>query len=160
MTAFALSLSPSARPALGVVAAHGLTDLESRALVPAYALALACPMPSLVVTACFCAASVLHLADELGWAASLGLHSLVFVLDRVRGHDDAFGAFLGYFALVHVPLHYACEWRRGRRALVVLAALAGAACACVCSPRTLVFGDRMQRVILAHVGVVCHDRRV
>ena len=158
MTAFALALSPAARPALCVVATHGLTDLGSQALGPAYALALACPMPSSVVTALFCAASVFHLADELGWTASLGLHSLVAVLDLAKGHDDAFGTFLCYLATLHTPCHYFCEWRRGRRALVVLAALAGAALACLWSPCAFVLSDRMQRVVIAHVGVVCLDR--
>tara|TARA_B100000902_G_scaffold322607_1_gene315985 strand:+ start:368 stop:844 length:477 start_codon:yes stop_codon:yes gene_type:complete len=158
MTAFALALSPATRPALCVVAAHGLTDFGSDALVHSYALALACPMPSSVVTALFCAASVFHLADELGWTASLGMHSLVAVLDRARGHEDAFGAFLCYLAYLHTPLHYACEWRRGRRALVVVAALAGAALACACSPCAVVLSDRMQRIVIAHVGVVCFDR--
>ena len=158
MTAFALALSPAARPALGVVAAHGLTDFGSQALVPAYALALTCPMPSSMVTMCFCAASVLHLADELGWTASLGMHSLVAILDLAKGHGDAFGAFLYYLAYLHTPLHYVCEWRRGRRALVVLAALAGAALACACSPHSFALSDRMPRVVLAHVGMVCLDR--
>jgi hypothetical protein len=158
MTAFALALSPAARPALGVVAAHGLTDFGSRALVPSYALALACPMPSSVVTALFCAASVLHLADELGLVASLGLHALTAVIDRVRGHDDAFGAFLCYLATLHTPCHYVCEWRRGRRALVVFSALAGATLACLWSPCAFALSDLMQRVVVAHVGVVCLDR--
>lgn len=158
MTAFTLVLSPAARPALGVVATHGLTDLGSDALVPAYALALTCPMTSSVVTALFCAASVFHLADELGLVASLGLHALTAVIDRVRGHDDAFGTFLCYLAYLHTPLHYACEWRRGRRALVVVAALAGAALACLWSPHSFVLSDRMQRVVIAHVGIVCLDR--
>ena len=158
MTAFALALSPAARRALGVVATHGLTDLGSDALVPAYALALACPIPSSMVTVCFCAASVLHLADELGLVASLGMHALVAAIDRVKGHDDALGAFLCYLAYLHTPLHYVCEWRRGRRAIVVVAALAGAALACAWSPCAFVLSDRMQRVIIAHVGVVCFDR--
>lgn len=158
MTAFALALSPAARRALGVVAAHGLTDFGSDALVPSYALALVCPIPSSVLTVCFCAASVLHLADELGLVASLGLHSLAAILDRVRGHDDAFGAFLCYLATLHTPCHYVCEWRRGRRALVIVAALAGATLACLWSPHSFVLSDRMQRVVIAHVGVVCFDR--
>ena len=158
MTAFALALSPAARRALGVVAAHGLTDFGSDALVPSYALALVCPIPSSVLTVCFCAASVLHLADELGLVASLGLHSLAAILDRVRGHDDAFGAFLCYLATLHTPCHYVCEWRRGRRALVVFSALAGATLACLWSPHSFVLSDRMQRVVIAHVGVVCFDR--
>ena len=158
MTAFALALSPAARRALGVVAAHGLTDFGSDALVPFYALALACPAPSSVVTLCFCAASVLHIADELGLVASLGLHALVVALDRVRGHDDAFGAFLNYLACCHTPLHYLCQWQRGRRALVIVAALAGAALACAWSPCEFALSDLMQRVVIAHVGVVCFDR--
>ena len=158
MTAFALALSPAARPALGVVATHGLTDFGSDALVPSYALALACPMPSSMVTVCFCAASVIHLADELGWTASLGMHSLVAILDLAKGHGDAFGMFLGYLAYWHTSLHYICEWRRGRRVLVIVAALAGATLACLWSPRSFVLSDRMQRVVIAHVGVVCFDR--
>ena len=123
-----------------------------------YSLALACPMPSSVVTALFCAASVLHLAGELGRATSLGLHALVAAIDCVKGHDGAFGAFLCYLAYLHTPLHYACEWRRGRRAFVVVAALAGAALACLWSPCVFALSDFEQRIVIAHVGVVCFDR--
>ena len=116
MTAFALALSPAARRALGVVAAHGLTDFGSDALVPSYALALVCPIPSSVLTVCFCAASVLHLADEMGLVASLGLHALTqerpteraWVLEVLGVHPDVQRQGLGG-ALLEAGLERARE---------------------------------------------------
>ncbi|MBD39103.1 MAG: hypothetical protein CMB11_01790 [Euryarchaeota archaeon] len=154
MTAFTLTLAPAARPALAIVATHGLTDFGSAALTPSYLLCLACPAPSVLVTALFCAASVLHLSLEAGWLGSLALHALAAVLDWTHGHDVAFGAFLAYLACVHTPQHYARERRRGNGALVTLATLAGLGLACVWAPVTFVLTDALQRVVVAHVLVV------
>jgi hypothetical protein len=154
MTAFTLALAPAARPALAIVATHGLTDFGSAALAPSYLLCLACPAPAVLVTALFCAASVLHLSLEAGWLGSLALHALAAVLDWTHGHDVAFGAFLGYLACVHTPQHYARERRRGNRVLAALATLAGVLLACVWRPATFVLTDALQRVVVAHVLVV------
>ena len=157
MTAFSLALAPVMRPALAVVATHGLTDIGSATLAPSYLVCLTCPAPPEVVTVLFCAASVLHLALELGRVGSLGLHLLVAALASWRGKNAAFSTFLAYFTLVHTPLHYACERRRGKGALVALASLAGVALACVWSPSVFVLTDGMQRIVIAHVVVVYID---
>lgn len=156
MTAFALTLAPAARPALAVVAMHGLTDFGSigTALAPTYLLCLACPAPSGAVTSLFCVASVLHLTLEAGWVGSLALHSLAVAIDWACGHDVAFGAFLAYLACFHTPQHYARERRRGNGVLAALAALAGVGLACVWMPTTFLLTDPMQRVVVAHVLVV------
>ena len=159
MTAFTLALSPVARPLLAFVVTHGLTDFGSVELLPSYVVCLACPAPTLVVTFFFCAASVLHLALELGRVGSLALHLLVLALALRFGNDAAFGTFLVYFSLWHTPLHYVREHRRGNGALAAIAAIAGCVLSGVWSPSTVVLTDRLQRIVIAHVAVVYTCRR-
>lgn len=149
-----MALSPVIRPTLAVVATHGLTDIGCNALLPSYLLCLGLPLPTEVVTVLFCAASVLHLALEARWLGSLALHLIVAALAQWRGNDVAFSALLSYFALVHTPLHYARECRRGNGVMAALAASAGVALACVWAPATFVLTNGMQRIVVAHVVVV------
>ena len=121
---------------------------------------LACPAPSEIVTAVFCAASLIHLAPELGPIGSMALHAAIATLSKLCGPDAAFNIFLLYFALVHVPLHYARESRRGNTFAVAFSALAGAGAALVTASTSLEFEltDLMQRVVVAHILVVHWSR--
>ncbi len=154
MTAFTLTLTPTTRPLLAWTAVHGLTDLAHPELVCAYLLALLVPLPDAAITALFCAASVGHLALDVGHAGSVALHLAVGALGLARGPDAAFGAFLAYFAFVHTPLHYLREHRHGRGEAALLVALAGVAIGCTRTPLTFVLTNGMQRVVIAHILVV------
>ena len=155
MTTFTITLTPATRPLLAWTAVHGLTDLaQPNLVVAAYLLALLFPLPDAIVTALFCAASVCHLALDLGYAGSVVLHLAVAALARTRGHDAAFNAFLVYFGFVHVPLHYLRESRHGRDEAASLAALAGVALGFARTSLEFVLTNGMQRVIVAHVLVV------
>lgn len=154
MTTFTIALTPATRPLLAWTAVHGLTDLAQPNLVGAYLLALLFPLPDAAVTALFCAASVGHLALDVGHVGSVALHLAVGALARARGYDAAFNVFLVYFALVHTPLHYLRESRHGRGEVASLAALAGVAFGCARTSLTFVLTNGMQRIIVAHVLVV------
>lgn len=154
MTAFTIALTSSTRPLLAWTAVHGLTDLAQPNLASAYLLALLCPLPDAAVTALFCAASVGHLALDVGYAGSVVLHLAVCALARTHGNSAAFNAFLVYFAFVHTPLHYLRESRHGRGEVASLAALVGVALSCLRTSLTFVLTNEMQRVVIAHVLVV------
>ena len=154
MTVITIALTPSTRPLLAWTAVHGLTDLAQPNLAGAYLLALLFPLPDAAVTTLFCAASVGHLALDVGYAGSVALHLAVGALAHTHGHDAAFNAFLIYFAFVHTPLHYLRESRHGRGEVASLAALAGVALGCARTSFTFVLTNGMQRVVMAHVLVV------
>ena len=76
------------KPALAVVAAHGMTDLHNLEWVPQYAMWMLMPMPSVAVTTTFCAASVVHFSDDSGpWPAALvhGAAALIGARVVIRG---------------------------------------------------------------------------
>jgi len=142
------------RPALAVVAAHGLTDLGNRGWEPHYALWLTAPIPSALLAPVFCAASVVHFAEDVGGAGSVLVHALVLVAGLLRGQRTALRAMLGYLACAHVPLHYRRCWRRRRfRALAI--AGAGTLLALFSNQRMsdeAVFVPLLQRVAVAHIS--------
>lgn len=155
MTAFSLPIGP-AKPLLAVVAAHGLTDLDSWDWAPHYAFWLLLPLPSPAVTALFCASSLSHLTAELGDVGSFVLHAGLAVTAAQCGELAAFNVMLAYLAFVHVPAHYRRCLQRGRRPGALAAAAVGGLAACLShtTGSTFVFGNRMQRVAIAHI---CHE---
>ena len=150
MVAFPLLLRAT-QPALAVVAAHGLTDLDSADWVPVYAAW--CLVPDMLVTPAFVASSIVHFESDIGRAGSLGLHCAVGVLWLLCGQQIAFEAILLYLAAVHVPLHY---WRcllRGRVRGVAIAATATVAFLALSDQIGGVFSfeDMFQRIASAHI---------
>ena len=156
MTRSHFVLTPWTRPLLALVAPHGLTDLSEPGVYGRYALWLALPLPSGVVTLLFCLASVVHLRSDVGASGSLFVHALVYEVHRLLGPQVAFNAFLVYFALLHTPHHYHTELTRGNARLVALGLLCSAALlllACVWpSRRGFTLTDGLQRVVIAHIA--------
>ncbi len=154
MTAHLLFLR-RARPLVTTVMAHGATDLDSLGWVPHYAFWGLVPLPGLVLTAVFITSSILHFAEELGEWGSLALHALVGLTALQRGPHAAFNVMLDYLIFVHVPLHYARCWRNGRKPGLMFAS-AATLVGVAFSPRVItepfLFGNRMQRVAVAHIS--------
>ena len=153
MTNFQLEVA-SWKPALAVVAAHGMTDLHEWDWVPHYMLWTLLPLPSFMVTGLFCASSVAHFAEDGGPLVSLAAHASVALIGLRRGADVAFKAMLSYLLLWHTPRHYLRHWRKGRKRGVYVAALATAVGLLYCRrlPNRLPFGDLMQRIVIAHIS--------
>ena len=153
---FDLHLAGAAKPAFALVVAHGFTDLDSLAWVKPNAAAALLPIPTESVTALFCVASVYHFSEDFSVVGSLAVHGLVLIVGLASGVQSAFMAMLGYLALVHVPSHYLrCAFRgRGRAAKCALVAGAKAATLSVLVPDVdVVFGDEVQRLVVAHIFV-------
>tara|TARA_X000001036_G_scaffold381407_1_gene373423 strand:- start:389 stop:868 length:480 start_codon:yes stop_codon:yes gene_type:complete len=153
---FQMHLSGAAKPAFAIVAAHGLTDLDSSAWVTPYLTLALLPMPTEAVTALFCASSVFHFSEDSSPLLSAGLHTLVLVAGLFFGVQTAFMTMLGYLALLHVPAHYTrCAFRgRGHAAKWALVVGGAAALGSVFLPEVDVsFGDELQRLVIAHVVV-------
>lgn len=141
------------RPAVALVASHGLTDFDTpRCALPAYLLA-SIPAPSLLVTAVFLVASMVHFADDLGATGSVCLHSTVAAVTAVMGVQAGLRAMGCYLLSVHVPSHYARCAARERDTGLAFATI-GSAIALAMSPALpgrLALDDRVQRIVVGHV---------
>lgn len=142
------------RSAVAAVAAHGITDVDSPALLPAYALAFT-PLPSHLVTAAFVLASVGHFAEDLGSTGSLLLHGCVGAVTAALGPQAGLTAVGGYLFFLHVPAHYQRCWMRGRRRALLFAAAGTIVTVSFASalPARLALGDVMQRAAIGHILV-------
>ena len=151
-----MHLSGVAKPAFAIVAAHGLTDLDSAAWVRPYLAMALLPIPTEAVTALFCAASIDHFSEDSSPLLSVALHALVLAAGLLFGVQTAFMTMLGYLALLHVPSHYArCACRgRGRAAKWAFVVGGVGALGSMFLPEMDVsFGDELQRLVIAHVVV-------
>jgi len=153
MTKFDLDVAHF-KPALAMVAAHGITDLHSIECLPYYAACLLLPLPSTVVTAVFCAASIVHFAEDGGgFAGSLLVHAAVLSVGVAAGVDHAFKLMLTYLTVWHLPNHYRRHIRMARWRGLLYAVVTTAAALCVRArcPDRVPLCDGIQRIILAHV---------
>lgn len=150
MVAFPLLLRGT-QPALAVVAAHGMTDLDSADWVPVYAAW--CLVPDVLVTPAFVASSIVHFESDIGRPASLVFHCGLGVLGLLLGQQIAFEAVLFYLTAVHVPLHYRRCLLRGRVGGVGVAAIATVAFLFFSDQIGGVFSfeDVFQRIASAHI---------
>ena len=153
---FQMHLAGAAKPAFAVVAAHGLTDLDSPAWVRPYVTMALVPLPTEMVTALFCAASIAHFSDDSTVRLSVAVHAGVLVTGLLVGVQAAFMTMLAYLTLLHVPGHYARCVRRGRRRAASCAFVVGAvaALASMSLPECdLCFNDELQKLVIAHIIV-------
>ena len=152
MTRFLIQTA-GVKPLLAVIATHGLTDLDSRAWIGHYLLLAVVPLPSPVVTATFCAASVSHFADDLGLRGSLALHAGVTAVGISYGVQAAFRIMITYLAIIHVPMHFArCVLNgrvRGAKAVGMLSIIAAGLGTQL--GEWVPLTDNMQRTVIAHI---------
>ena len=159
----------SLRLPLFAIAIHGLTDLDQgvQTWLPIYALCLLVPLPSCLVTACFCAASLVHFAADggsgmRGLALSTMVHAAVLFVGVRRGVQAAFLLMIAYLSAVHVPLHYTRCFFAGREtvarplvfatAVVALVHVLVSSPSCRCIPsRFVALTDTVQRIVVAHI---------
>lgn len=141
------------KPLLAAIAAHGLTDLDSPAWIPHYSLLTLLPLPSPIVTAMFCAASLMHFSDDVGVAGSVAMHAGVAVVGWTVGVQAAFKTMIGYLSFCHVPMHYARCYNRDRRrtALVTASVTMFAVLFSHSMGEWVPLTDRMQRLATAHI---------
>ena len=153
MGVYALQQLPS-RPILALIVAHGATDFDQPTFPAHYLTWWLLPLPDVVVTAAFAAASVVHFADDLGDEASVLFHILLLLLYLMRGEADALRAVLAYLAYVHVPMHYGrCVERRRWGAIATAAVFTLGVWYALDSLQTptLVLDHLAQRSVIAHV---------
>jgi hypothetical protein len=152
MTRF-LIRAAGVKPLVAIVATHGLTDLDSIAWLPHYALLSLLPIPSPLVTALFCLSSVVHFSEDVGMVGSVLIHGAVAGVGYVRGVQVALKSMLYYLSFFHVPMHYwRCYVRNRYLAAMATAAVTAVA---VAFSRTMndwvPLTDGMQRVATAHI---------
>lgn len=152
MTRFLIQAA-GVKPILAVIAAHGLTDLDSRRWVAPYTASLLLPLPSPAVTGVFCVASVCHFASDVGFKGSVFVHCAVLAAGLFFGVQAAFKAMMCYLALVHVPFHYlrCCIYKRccGAKAVAKVSLLA--ALLSFQMGDWVPLTDGMQRLATAHI---------
>jgi hypothetical protein len=153
MTVFLLEVARW-KPALAVVAAHGMTDLNTMEWLPHYVIWMAVPLPSCAVTGIFCCSSFVHFAEDGGpWVSAL-VHLSAMAMGMRSGPDVAFKAMLLYLLTWHTPCHYWRHWKRGTRRGMLLAAattLAGLL-GSHRLPNRLLFNNWLQRIVIAHIS--------
>ena len=153
MVAFELDVSGFSRE-IAIVAAHGVSDIDSLLCVPIYAVLLLVPLPSLMVTVLFCIASVFHFYDDVGACGSVALHVAAFSVTRARGKDYGFKFMSAYLFYVHTPLHVMRLVQKSR-ALGCAASLSACFIAYLhpCPPCKLSLSDTLQKIVIAHILV-------
>ena len=160
MTLFKVAISPWLRPAVGVVAAHGLTDLFHSKWPLVYAVVNGTPPPKQLVTPLFCLFSVIHLSQDLGVRCSAFLHLAIAAIAARYGQEFAFNTFLVYFLVVHVPAHFCRVFVAGKRRAVVFAAFAGLVFGLETSKHeTLLITDDLQTIVISHIICVALSQR-
>ena len=152
MGVFPLSTS-QITPALAVVAAHGLTDLDSWEWRLPYATWLLLPLPGSAVTTIFCMLSIIHFSEDIRIAPSLLLHTALLLVGYAHGQQTALHTVLVYLCCVHVPAHYWRCWARRRYAGLGIAAAGTAATLALShrAPAQLELSHLLQRIVIAHV---------
>jgi hypothetical protein len=142
------------KPALAVVAAHGMTDLNTWDWVGHYAVWMLMPMPSSVVTSIFCASSVVHFADDGGPFTSAFAHLLALATGMRHGADAAFKVMLAYLVLWHTPNHYLRHIKEHRWRGVLTAAMSTCVALLGCRrlPDRLWFNNWLQRIVISHIS--------
>jgi hypothetical protein len=155
MTTFEFGLStPAARVIGALVASHGVTDLNSLDCLLLYLVSWLAPLKPKSVTVVFCALSALHFAEDVGPRGSAALHAALLVVGARWGPQRAMELMMFYITFLHLPLHYARCWRRGRTRGLALAAVTSAA-AVVAASRTkrerVTLTNGMQRAAIAHI---------
>lgn len=169
MTTFFIHMrGGSLRLPLFAIAIHGLTDLDQGVCtwLPIYTLCLLVPLPSCLVTAFFCVASLSHFAADggsgmRGLALSTMVHAAVLFVGVRRGVQPAFLLMITYLSVVHMPLHYMRCFSTGREAvarpLVAATAVVALVHVLVPSPskssRFVALTDTVQRIVVAHIAV-------
>jgi hypothetical protein len=158
-TSFPLRLAPGRQfhPALALIAAHGISDLDRPGTcLPVYLLCAVTPLPRVAVTCAFVVASFVHFAGDVGWRGSAAL-TLATCGAGVCGRSDFAGNLMSlYMILVHLPLHYrrlALTHRRVGLAMVIaftVLLLFG-----LRSRERICLSQDVQRLILAHVVHNC-----
>lgn len=157
MTGFLLEVG-GLKPAVCIVAAHGLTDLNSFSCLPTYAASVLMPLPSTAVTAVFCSASFVHLRNDIGGTLTTLLVHASALLVAVRSSSHAaFRLMMVYLVFLHTPQHYVRVIRHSRRRPCSQRGLLAAAIATVWSlffvtlDGRFYLTDMMQRVATAHI---------
>ena len=153
MTAFHLEVAEW-KPALAVVAAHGMTDLNTVDWIPHYIVWALLPMPSIAVTGLFCASSLVHFAEDGGPLLSVFVHASAALVAVRKGPNAAFKVMLAYLLVWHTPSHYQRHWKEGRKRGLAIAAAATAAGLLCCRrlPDRLPFTNWVQRIVIAHIS--------
>jgi hypothetical protein len=151
---FQIPITGVVRPVVAIVAAHGITDLDTPAWRWPYALVCAIPDPA--VTALFFTASVIHFAMDVGARQSVGLHVVTAALWYSHGIAIAFHTMLAWL-FVHTWLHYRRCFVRKRFTALAIATIATTAtllaikCVLPEPTTTLVVGSWAQRIAIAHI---------
>lgn len=142
------------KPLLALIAAHGLTDLDTHKCVVPYAIATAVPLPTEVVTLLFCGASVAHFSNDIGKRGSLLVHGAVLAAGLHSGVQAAFKLIILYLAFFHTPIHFVrCFLRKRQKAAIgtlAVTLLAMVPCSIIMA-ETVILNDLMQRVATAHI---------
>ena len=152
MTAFHFCTA-GARTAVALVAAHGMTDLDSpRAWIPAY-LAACTPMQSRMISTVFVVASIGHFAEDVGSTGSLLLHACVGAITVALGHQAGLTVMGMYLVGVHVPNHYQRCAARGRFNALRIAAVSSIVAVGLARgmPAKVTLTDGVQRAVIGHV---------
>ncbi len=152
MTNFSLDVTKF-KPALAIVGAHGLTDLNSFECLPHYAFWALLPLPPCVITTLFCGFSVIHFSEDAGPLSSVLVHTLVTMIGSRQGADAAFKTMLLYLVLFHTPQHYRRHIHEKRYRGLKIAAVATVAALAGCRrfPNRFPLTDLMQRIVIAHI---------
>lgn len=140
------------RPAAAIVAAHGITDLDSWRWPPCYAVCCLLPMPPPLITTLFVFGSAVHFSEDIGPDGSLALHCLAGAATLVGGSQGGLEFMMAYLTCVHTPSHYLrCALRRRWSALATALASTLVALALLQHVDVVCVGHTVQRLVLAHV---------
>lgn len=140
------------RPAAAIVAAHGVTDLDSWRWPPWYALCCFAPMSSELITGLFVLSSVVHFSEDIGANGSVVLHCLAGLAIVAGGTQGGLEFMTAYLACIHTPAHYVRCWQRERwKALALSLVVTALALVLTQHVQVVCVSDAAQRLVMAHI---------
>lgn len=151
-----------AKPACAFVALHGLTDFDHppRRWGACYASTLLMHPPTL--RPLFVAASTIHFSHDVGWSASVVLHTMFLFLASTVSYDLAVRVLGLYMCVVHVPRHYHTRWRSKRWSRGLCVALVATLVAAFTDlvfrdPVALPWNEWTERLVVGHI--LCEETK-
>ena len=144
-----LQLPPSISVPVILASTHGVSDINKDiSKLKWYTLAIA-PIPSIMVTPMFIAASVQHFSTDVGWTSSVLLHALWIFLAAQNCMHAAWITFTIYYVIIH-SLPRILYWflKDRNQAMFFLGCASIIACFCT---GTIVVNDTMQKIGFAHI---------
>lgn len=140
--------SPIAGVALAA-STHGISDALTPMKLWTYAI-VPLPLPFHASSVLFCASSIFHFGEDIGFIPSVLLHGSLLVCSKIN-FEAACTLMCIYYSCVHVPLHLIKIFKSSILCFFIIAISTLALLPFTYSTTDFRIGEWMQRLVVAHI---------